>query len=106
MSSTHRAPSQIPANGTYVVTSTIATATTGAYDGAGTASTLGGGGVAAGSILYDMGKTVYLPPTNTNKGQVLRKVQVAPFESNTGFQTFYIRIGGGDAATTNPVARL
>jgi hypothetical protein len=65
--------------------------------------------LSAGAILYDMGKTVFLPATGVAKTQVLRKVQLAPFEAipNTASTTatsFYIKIGGtGDAS---PVARM
>lgn len=104
MTSVVRTPSQIPASGTYVVTGSMTTA----FDETGASFNIGD--LSAGAILYDMGKTVFLPATGVVKTDVLRKVQLAPFEAipNTASTTatsFYIRIGG-TSGSASPVARL
>ncbi len=101
MSSTHRAPSQIPPSGTYITTTDISNAGV-VYTETGAPYTVSPT-LAAGSILYDMGKTFYLPGTGATNTQVLRKVQVAPVEGYP-FVQFYIKIGGTGAGS--PVARL
>jgi hypothetical protein len=107
MSSTQRGPSQIPPNGTYAVTADLSGAAYSYNESTGDVTTLTGAFTglprSAGAILYDMGKTVFLPATGQAKTQVLRKVQVAPFEGYE-FVSFYIKIGG--TGTASPVARL
>lgn len=110
MTSENRALSQIPRNGTYVTTGNLSGAVFSYDETTMTATALNGDdGVpsTAGVILYDMGKTIYLPVAETNKSQVLRKVQVAPFETSlpvSDATVFFIKIGGtGDAS---PVARM
>jgi hypothetical protein len=107
MSSTQRAASQIPRNGTYAVTADLSGAAYSYNESTGQVTTLTGAFTGlprtAGAILYDMGKTVYAPATGAVNNQVLRKVKVAPFE---GYEpvVFYIQIGG--TGTASPVARL
>jgi hypothetical protein len=107
MSSTQRNPSQVPPSGTYITTGDLSGAVFSVNETTRVATAIASGNgvpTAAGSILYDMGKTFYLPGTGAANTQVLRKVQVAPFESNVTFVSFYIKIGG--TGTGSPVARL
>lgn len=110
MTSEYRALSQIPRSGTYVTTADLSNAVFSYNETTKIATpldTADGVPSAVGTILYDMGKTVYLPGTGAANTQVLRKVQVAPFETNlpvSDANVFYIKIGG--TGTASPVARL
>jgi hypothetical protein len=106
MSSTQRTPSQIAPSGTYITTADLSGNVYTVNETTRVATAVASGnGIpnAAGAILYDMGKTFYLPATGAQKDQVLRKVQVAPFEGEP-FVYFYIKIGGTGSGSR--VARL
>ncbi len=108
MSSTQRAASQIPRNGTYVVTAVASGNVVGAYTAAGAAQTVS---ASVGTILLDMGKTVRVTAGGVN--YVLRKVQKAIAGGTlTEGDVFYISIGSAsnnsssDAVAASGVARL
>jgi hypothetical protein len=91
MSSIHRGPSQVAPLKRWVVGASATGRLYSATNGTTVVST-----PAAGSVLADMGKTVYLA-----SGAVLRKVQVLP-ASSSGV-TGYIHLGG--ASTGVPAAQ-
>jgi hypothetical protein len=107
MSSLISAHAQIPAFKNFVVTSASARLLTDA--GVVTGSTL-----AVGTILKDMGTTIYLglpSPLGTSSvnGTVLRKVAVFPMASGTIPTTGYVQIAGVGApiaAHTGLISRL
>lgn len=104
MTSVVRALSQIPASGTYVTTATLVNNVYDIADNGTITAKSTGVPTTAGTILYDMGKTVFIK-NGALTTRVLRKVQVAPFESDVAFNAFYIQIGGS-TGTTSAVARL